>query len=64
MLENWLTLANSLWENMQLPLYVSNNSFRVGVLVRECEIVGGLGEEAESAQERKYQENAGGRKHP
>lgn len=34
-----------------IPLYIKNNSFRVGVLVREREIEGGFGEEGARAQE-------------
>jgi hypothetical protein len=34
-----------------IPLYIKNNSFRVGVLVREREIEGGFGEEGTRAQE-------------
>jgi hypothetical protein len=34
-----------------IPLYIKNNSFRVGVLVREHEIEGGFGDEGLRAQE-------------
>lgn len=34
-----------------IPLHIKNNSFRVGVLVREREIEGGFGEEGAIAQE-------------